>query len=260
MLEGKAIAIVGVGPGLGRHIAEHALRDGARVVIGARNVDRLRAVAAEIDPGGEHCIAIAVDLAEASTGEAFCAGAVERFGRLDAIVNVAAVDYLPGGLMDSELSAWQQGYETNVAGTISLLRSAVPRLRDAGGGAIVMIGSQSYTLPVPDMLMAPYAATKAALETLQRYMVVELGPSKIRVNTVHPTWMWGPPVQMYVRFTAEARGVSEDEIVDELRSRFPLGEIPADEDVAEAVVFLCSDRARMITGQNLFVNAGEHLP
>ena len=65
---------------------------------------------------------------------------------------------------------------------------------------------------------------------------------------------------MYVDFTAADRGVDREVVIDELRSKFPLGEIPADDDVAEAVLFLCSDRARMITGQNLFVNAGEHLP
>lgn len=260
MLEKKTVAVSGVGPGLGREIAELALRDGANVVIGARNGERLAAVAAELDPSGERVLAQPLDIADDATCVAFAQAAVDRFGSLDAIVNVAAVDYLPGALMDSDLTDWMTGHQTNVAGTIQLLRAAVPHLRAAGGGAIVMIGSQSYCLPVASMPMAPYAATKAALGSLQRYMVLELGPDKIRVNTVHPTWMWGPPVQGYVAFTAEARGVSEDVVIDELRSQFPLGEIPADEDVAEAVLFLCSDRARMITGQNLLINAGEHQP
>jgi NAD(P)-dependent dehydrogenase (short-subunit alcohol dehydrogenase family) len=89
------------------------------------------------------------------------------------------------------------------------------------------------------------------------YMARELGPDKIRVNMVVPTWMWGPPIQFYARWQAKERGVSEDEIIGEITAGMPLGEMPADEDVAEAVIFFCSDRSRMITGQSLMVNAGE---
>ena len=88
-------------------------------------------------------------------------------------------------------------------------------------------------------------------------MAKELGPHHIRVNTVVPTWMWGPPVEGYVKGEAERRGVSTDEVIAEITSGFCIPEIPADEDVAEAVVFLASDRARMITGQYLMVNSGE---
>ena len=80
---------------------------------------------------------------------------------------------------------------------------------------------------------------------------------RIRVNTVVPTWMWGPPVEGYVKAEAEQRGISVDAVVQEITDRFCIPEIPADEDVAEAVVFLASDRARMITGQYLMVNSGE---
>ena len=74
-----------------------------------------------------------------------------------------------------------------------------------------------------------------------------------------PTWMWGPPVQMYVKWQAKERGISEEEMIAEITARMPLGEIPADEDVAESILFFCSDRARMITGETLLVNAGEIL-
>ena len=89
------------------------------------------------------------------------------------------------------------------------------------------------------------------------FMAKELGPDRIRVNTVIPTWMWGPPVESYVNMQAVQRGGAVEEITGEITANMPLGEIPADEDVAEAAVFLCSDRARMITGQSLLVNAGE---
>ena len=104
-----------------------------------------------------------------------------------------------------------------------------------------------------------YASSKGALMSAMYHMANELGPSKIRVNTVVPTWMWGPPVEMYVDWQARERDVSRDVVIGEITKNMPLGEIPADEDVAEAIVFFCSDRARMITGQSLRVDAGEKM-
>ena len=92
------------------------------------------------------------------------------------------------------------------------------------------------------------------------HLVRELGPDKIRVNMVVPTWMWGPPVQMYVKWQAAERKVEEQQIVDEITAGMPLGdEIPTDDDVAEAIGFFCSDRARMVTGETLQAHAGENL-
>ena len=85
----------------------------------------------------------------------------------------------------------------------------------------------------------------------------ELGADKIRVNTVVPTWMWGPPVEAYVDMTASAQGVPPEEVIAGITANMPLGEIPTDGDVADAVVFFASDRARMVTAQTLMINAGE---
>ena len=120
---------------------------------------------------------------------------------------------------------------------------------------MVLVGSQSSFLPLIPQIA--YASSKGALMTAMYFMAKELGPDHIRVNTVVPTWMWGPPVQAYVKWQAKERGVGENEIVSEITSRMPLGEIPADEDVAEAVAFFCSDRSRMITAQSIAVDAGE---
>ena len=85
----------------------------------------------------------------------------------------------------------------------------------------------------------------------------ELGPSRIRVNTVVPTWMWGPPVEGYVEYMVQSEGITKEEAIGRITGPMPLGEIPSDGDVADAVTFFLSDRARMITAQTLFVNAGE---
>jgi NAD(P)-dependent dehydrogenase (short-subunit alcohol dehydrogenase family) len=255
IVEGKTFLVSGVGPGLGREVARAALRDGANVVLGARSRDRLEATARELDPSGARAAAAVADVTDAAQCAELVETAVKRFGGLDGLVQVAALDRLFGGVLEASDDDWRASFATNVIGPVHLVRAAVPALERRGGGSIVLIGSQSSFLPqIPQVA---YASAKGALHTAMYFMARELGPKRIRVNSVVPTWMWGPPVQAYVEMEARRRGVGVDAVVAEVRQRFPLGEIPADEDVAEAVLFLCSDRARMITGQALFVNAGE---
>jgi NAD(P)-dependent dehydrogenase (short-subunit alcohol dehydrogenase family) len=256
ILEGKTVVVSGVGPGLGREVAACALRDGARVAIAARTKEKLETIAKELDPSGERVLARPADIADFASCEALMAAAADRFGGVDAVVNVAALDAIFGTLESTSDDDWRRSMEMNVLGTMHVARSAVPHLEARGGGSIVLIGSQAMWLP-PKMPQMAYGAAKGAILSAMYPMANELGPKKIRVNMVIPTWMWGPPVQLYVAWQAKERGVSEEEIKGEITANMALGEIPADEDVAEAVVFFCSDRSRMITGETLMVNAGE---
>ncbi len=255
MLHGKTVLVTGVGSGLGREVACQCVRDGANVVLGARTESQLAAVAQEADPSGERTAVVRTDITQSEDCDRIVAEAEKRFGGLDAMVQVAAFESVFGGLHEMELESWRRAFETNVLGTLRILRPATRALQRRGGGAIVLIGSQSMYLPqLPQM---GYAASKGALLSSLYYLAKELGPDRIRVNMVVPSWMWGPPVEGYVRMLAKQRGVAQQEIVAGITRNLPLGEITADEDVAQAVVFLASDRARMITGQTLLVNAGE---
>ena len=259
MLDGKVILVAGVGDGLGKEVARLALRDGANVVIAARSADKLEAIASELDPNGKRISICPADILDAASCDRLVAHAVEKFGGLDAVVNVAALDTLFGTLESTPDDDWKRAFETNVVGTLHVVRAAVPKLRERGGGSVVLVGSRSQWFP-PDNAQIAYASSKGALLSAMYHLVHELGPDRIRVNMVVPTWMWGPPVEMYVKWQAGERKVPEQTVVDEITSGMPLGdEIPADEDVAEAIVFFCSDRARMITGETLQVHAGELL-
>jgi NAD(P)-dependent dehydrogenase (short-subunit alcohol dehydrogenase family) len=144
----------------------------------------------------------------------------------------------------------------NLLGTLRMTRACLPGLKERGG-AVVFIGTQSAVAAPSQVRQAAYAASKGALTSAMYSLARELGPYRIRVNTVLPGWMWGPPVQAYVRFTARAEGRPEDEVLGRLTGRVALPELATDADVADAAVFLSSDRARAITGQSLLVNAGE---
>lgn len=258
VLAGKTVIVSGVGPGLGGEVARIALRDGANVVIAARNGPKLEAIAKELDPSGGRVAAHAFDITDAAACEGLVAFAERRFGGVDALVQVAALDAVFGTLATTTAEDWRRVMEVNVIGTTQLCRATVPALERRGGGSLVLIGSQSWALP-PDTPQLAYASSKGALVAAMMQMAKELGPKKIRVNTVVPTWMWGPPVQGYVKWQAKERKLSEDAIKAEITRKFPIGEIPADEDVAEVAVLFCSDRMRMVTGQLLRVDGGEKM-
>jgi NAD(P)-dependent dehydrogenase (short-subunit alcohol dehydrogenase family) len=255
LLEGKTVVVSGVGPGLGREIAAAAAREGANVMMGARREENLKAAADEIDPSGEHVGWERTDIMQADDCSRLVDAAAEKFGRLDAVINCAALDTVFGGVEGADFDEWRKTFDTNVIGTLQVCQAAVPHLKQQGG-AIVLIGSQSMYWP--QVMQMAYASSKGALESAQRYLAKELGPYKIRVNTVVPSWMWGPPVEGYVNMTADAQGLKPEDIVAGITANMPLGEIPSDGDVAEVVVFFASDRARMVSGQSLLVNAGEY--
>jgi NAD(P)-dependent dehydrogenase (short-subunit alcohol dehydrogenase family) len=256
ILDGKTVVVSGVGPGLGSEIAAAAVRDGANVAIGARTEANLEKAAADIDPSGARVAWAVTDITDPARCERLAAIAIERFGRLDALVNCAALDAVFGGLEHADWDSWRQALEVNLFGTMQMTQAAIPHLKERGG-SVVFIGSQAmYWSQIPQ---AAYAASKSALVGAVAHLARELGPYKIRVNTVVPSWMWGPPVEAYVNMTAKAQNVDPETVVGGITAQMPLGEIPSDGDVAEVVVFFASDRARMVTGQTLLVNAGEYI-
>jgi len=246
--------VAGVGPGLGGQIGRVAVREGANVVLAARSADKLESIAAEIDPSGERVHAVPTDITDEAQCERLAAAAVERFGGIDAVTQVAAHDRFFGGLAEVTRQEWMDAFELGVVGSAQLAKASASHMKKRGGGSIIFIGSQSSFVPLVPQIA--YASAKGALMTAMYFMANELAPHNIRVNTVVATYMWGPAMEGYVKETAEARGISEDEVVGEITKTMPLGRIPKDSEVAEAVIFFASDRASAITGQHLLVNSG----
>jgi NAD(P)-dependent dehydrogenase (short-subunit alcohol dehydrogenase family) len=247
--------VTGVGAGLGRECVTAALREGANVVIAARTEQTLEKTAAELDPGGERIAWRATDINDPEACAALVDAATERFGSVDALIQVAAFEYVFGGLHDTNLDDWRTAYETNVIGAVTLLRPVATAMKASGGGAVVLIGSQSMFKP--SLPQAGYAASKGALLSTMYYLADELGADNIRCNMVVPSWMWGPPVQMYVEGTAKQKGIPAAEALDDIVGGFPLGRMTEDGEVADVAMFFASDHAKAVTGQHLMVNCGE---
>jgi NAD(P)-dependent dehydrogenase (short-subunit alcohol dehydrogenase family) len=256
MLEGKSVLVVGVGTGLGREIAAVAARDGASVTIAARNEDNLRSVAADLDPSGERVAYCATDISDPAQLERLMSTVEDRFGALHGLVICASNDTSMGGITTTSDDDWAKTFEINVFATARTVKAAVPMLSQQGG-SIVFVGSQQWIYPARDMQQLAYGASKGAGVSMMYALSHELGAHKIRVNTVVPSWMWGPNVGLYVTWQAGVQNRPEAEIKAELDAKFSLGEMATDHDVAETIGFFLSDRARSITGQSLLVNAGE---
>jgi len=257
MLGDKIVVVSGVGPGMGVEIARAAVREGADLVMGARSADYLQQVAKELAPSGRRVVWQPTDITLPEQCESLAALAMREFGRVDALVNNAyrATANLPFEQMRAP--DWRILLEVNFIGTLQMTQAFLPALRAAGGGAIANISSIGGRRPHVNQL--DYGSSKAALQSATRNLALELGPDRIRVNTLAMGWMQGPPVERAIQRIAEQRGLSLEDARRELHKRAVLG-LPDDADCANAVVFMISDHSRAITGAILDVNGGEFMP
>jgi NAD(P)-dependent dehydrogenase (short-subunit alcohol dehydrogenase family) len=261
LLKDKIVIVSGIGPGLGVKLAVEAARAGASgVVLAARGAAKLDDAEQRIRELGTGCnvLKVPTDIGQRAQCRALAAATVERFGRIDALVNSAySAGNVTESIESSDLDGWRAVFDTNLFGTMNLTQEVVPHMK-AHGGAIAMINSMVTRQALPGQ--AAYAASKGALATTVKYLAKELGQYGIRVNSVLMGWMWGAPVQGFIPHMAAAQGISEEDVVAQVAARIPLGRIPTDDECAQAALFMVSDYARAVTGASLDVNGGEFMP
>lgn len=239
-LKDKVAIVSGGATLIGAAVARAFVAAGARVVIA--DIDRAGGdrLAAEL---GDAARFVATDVARDADIEACVATTVQAFGRLDCLVNVAAV-YADQG-PDSPRSDWEKAFAVNLFGAVGLLRAARPQLQN--GGAVVNFGSTSAG--VAQAGRWTYPASKAAVLQFTRSAALDLAAEGIRVNAVSPGWTWSGILD-------QISGGDRDKVERVARPFHMLGRIGDPAEVADAVLFLCSDHARFITGTNLAVDGG----
>ena len=255
LLEGRVAIVSGVGPGMGRSIALRLAGEGADVVLAARSIEKLDEVGSEVEALGRRATRIPTDLAQPDACRQLVDRTLEAHGRLDVLVNNA---FHPGTMTrfesDDLEKGWRDTLEVNLYGSLRVSQAAVPAMKAAGGGSIVMINTMSTRVVNPGY--AAYAASKAALEAATRGMAKELGADQIRVNSVMPGYIWGAAVEAHFERQAKSRGISKEEAIGEITRDIPLGRIPHSDEISGAVIFFASDLSSCITGQSLDVNGG----
>jgi NAD(P)-dependent dehydrogenase (short-subunit alcohol dehydrogenase family) len=254
LLEGKVAIVSGIGPGMGRDISLAFAREGASVALGGRTLSRLEAVAEEVEALGVRAFPVVCDIAdEAQCTEAVNAAATE-LGRLDILVNNAYDGGDAKTFMDADFDRWRQTIEVNLFGSLAMTRAAVPHLEASGDGRVIMINTMS-TQRIQEKWGA-YAASKGALQTVTKTLALELGPRGIRVNGIHPGYIYGDSVEWYFNHQAEKRGITFQEVYDEVASETCLKYLPHSEEIAGTAVYFASPLAKPVTGQMIGVNAG----
>jgi NAD(P)-dependent dehydrogenase (short-subunit alcohol dehydrogenase family) len=254
LLEGKVAIVSGIGPGMGRDISLAFAREGADVVLGGRTPSKLDGVAAEVEALGRRAVPLVCDVGDAESCRALADGASDQLGHVDILVNNAYDGGNAKSLLDSDLADWRRTMEVNLFGTLEMTRAVVPHLAASGDGRIVMVNSMSTQRIQPKF--GAYAASKGALATVTKTLARELGPMGIRVNGIHPGYIYGDSVEWYFNHQAEKRGVPFQEVYDEVASETCLGYLPHSSEIAGTVVFLASPLAKPVTGQMIGVNCG----
>ena len=254
LLQDKVVVVSGIGPGLGRSIALQSARAGADVVLAARTQARLDEVAAEVTDLGRRALTVVTDVTDDTATQRLVDATLAEFGRADALVNNAFALPPMTDLSKVDLDAVRSGFETNVLGTLRLTRQFTPALT-ASGGAVVMINSS--VLRHSNRPFGAYKMSKAALLALAQSLASELGPHGIRVNSVAPGYIWADMLKAWFAYRAEKRGVDPRVIYDETAATTDLRRLPEPDQIADAVVFLCSSMAAAITGHCIDVNCGE---
>lgn len=243
-LKDKVAIVTGGGSGIGGAIATAFAREGAEVVICGRDRQKLVHATQEIDTSGAHCLAVTADLRDPVEVNKLVAATVDRFQALHIVVNNAGVLF-PGTAESLNEDQWEQTFATNVRAPWLLVRAALPRLRAAGGGSIVNIGSVLSMLGAPNRVA--YAASKGAVLAMTRAMAVDHAAEKIRVNCICPGIV---ETEMVAAFNM-------DEAARKRRlAMHPLGRFGQPEDVSGLAVFLASDESAWITGAVYTVDGG----
>ena len=243
-LTGKVAIVAGASRGIGKATALVLACEGARVVLAARDEAALRDTAGEIEAKGGEALAVSGDLTNAEDAERLVGAAVERFGRIDALVT--SVHFSAPGFEDEAL---RQSFESLFLPAARLARLVVPHMREAGGGSIVHLssiyGKEAGGQP-------GYNAMKAALISESKAMAVSLARDRIRVNTVAPGSVSAPGGSWWRRQREDPEGMARF-----VEQNIPMGRFGTAEEIANVVGFLCSERASWVTGATIVVDGGQ---
>ena len=245
LVEGKVALVTGAASGIGRASALLFAREGARVV--ASDVDAEgKATAAAIAEAGGEALFVRADVTREDDVEALVGAARERFGRLDCAHNNAGITGAMGAIHDLPRAGWDDTLAVNLTGAFLCMKHELALMREQGSGAIVNTASAAGLIGVP--ALSAYCASKHALLGLTKTAALENATSGVRVNAVCPGSIDTPMLQRYMDIAPEVRkGILAGQ---------PGGRLGLPEEIAEAAVWLCSDRASFVTGSSMLVDGG----
>jgi 2,5-dichloro-2,5-cyclohexadiene-1,4-diol dehydrogenase 2 len=241
-LEGKVVLVSGAASGIGAGHARVFAAAGVKVAATDIQAGQCQEVVSAIIADGGQAIAVELDVTSLAAWEAAVAHTLEAYGRLDFLINNAGI-YLPGSVVEESPESWQRMIDINQTGVLYGMKAALPAMKAAGGGSIVNISSL-YGI-IGSAGSVSYHATKGAVRLMSKAAALEHVQDNIRVNSIHPGQIDTP---ILANLTPELDAA--------IKARIPMGRLGQPEEVAEVSLFLCSDMASYITGEEVRVDGG----
>ena len=245
-LNGKTAIVTGAGRGIGEGIAMVLAREGANVVLTARKIDEVAAVAKKIVAQGGKALPLTADSSKKADVQAMAAATVEQFGGIDILVNNAGIEATPTLAVDLSEEQWDRVLGVNLKGVFLCIQAVLPTMMQHKKGRIVNIASTAG-IRMTFFGSVDYTVSKHGVAGLTAHLAWELADSRITVNTICPGGVLTPLMEQHS--TPEFRDMVSKRLI-------PLGRMCSIDEIGEAVSFLASERAAMITGQMLAVDGG----
>jgi 3-oxoacyl-[acyl-carrier protein] reductase len=253
-LKGKAVLVTGASQGMGRATAEALAAEGARVAICARKAETIKPVGDAIKAKyGVEVISEAVDVTDLEKLQAFVRSVEQKFGAIDVVVANG------GGppskqFAQTTLDDWRKAFELNFMFVAALAHAVLPGMQKRKWGRFITITSTSVRQPIPDIVLS--SAVRPAVVGLVKSLAIEYGPHNITFNNVGPGWTATERLHELADLRAKGAGIQKNAIYDKWAAEVPLRRLGKPEEIADAIVWLASDRAAYITGQTILVDGG----
>lgn len=257
-LENRVAIITGGGSDIGRAISGAFAAEGAVVVVAARTAAPLDEITGEIKSRGGRAKAILTDITDESQVARLVAQTLEEYGQIDILVNNSGISGPAANVVDMDLAKWNEVLAVNLTGTMLCSREVLKPMIARRSGSIINLSSEGGRSGFP--MRSPYCVSKMGVIGLSETLAIEVGEYEIRVNCISPAAVRGNRIINASKAKAEKLGVDYEEILARLTRNYSLKRVIEPSEVAAAAVFLASDESSAITGHNLVVNCGSHLP
>lgn len=249
-LSGKAAIVTGGSHGIGAATCKALAREGAAVAVTDVLDDDGRMITEHINSTGGNARFWHLDVTDEAAVEHVLGEVANAFGKIDVVVNNAGIAGVSKPTHEITIEEWEHVLKINVGGVFLCTKHVVPHLRRAGGGCIINLSSIYGIISAPDN--PPYHASKGALRVMTKTDALLYAQDRIRVNSVHPGFIWTPLVEELARNSPEGL----EAFRRKLDSRHPIGHVGEPDDVAYGIVYLASDEAKFVTGSELVIDGG----